>query len=80
MQRGPTPADLLDVRDAVDAHATQTVWMHRPELYWKDAARHQLRGIVRLVGEKDRHDGAWPKPSLIRFDTTLRRFMNASMS
>ncbi len=77
MHLGPKPDDLLELRSAVAAHSTQTVWLHRPELYWKHVRRLQLRGILRVVGERDRFDGAWPTRSLLRYDPEQHVFLSS---
>jgi hypothetical protein len=77
MHRGPKPPDLLGIRDAVETLAAQTVWLHRPELYWKNAGRHHLKGITRLVGQKERFDGAWPMRTVMRYGPAGRDFVTA---
>jgi len=75
--QGPKPSDLLSIRYAVEARAMQTVWLHRPELYWKNARRHDLKGITRLVGQRDRYDGARPMRSVMRYWPSHRAFVTA---
>lgn len=75
LQQGPKPADLLDIRDPVASLATQTVWMHRPELYWRDARRHHLRGVTRLFAEQSPFGGPSPVKSTLRFRVRERHFL-----
>jgi hypothetical protein len=77
MHLGPKSADFLDRQDAVAYLTTQTVWLHRPEIYWKHTSRHHLRGIVRVVGERDRFNGAWPTRSLLHYDRAHGGFLTA---
>jgi hypothetical protein len=75
---GPKPHDLAHVREVLPAYATQTVWMHRPAVLWFHAGKRlHLDGIVRVVGERDRFDGAWPTRSLLHYDFETRQFTSA---